>query len=81
MIIHIDPWWNPAVENQATDRAYRMGQDKPVFVYKLVAANTVEERIQLMQKQKQALADAVFNDASDAGMPGDGDELLALLSS
>ena len=44
-VIHYDPWWNPAVEDQATDRAHRIGQDKPVFVYKLVTQGTVEERI------------------------------------
>ncbi|MFD1007465.1 DEAD/DEAH box helicase [Oceanisphaera ostreae] len=80
VVIHVDPWWNPAVENQATDRAHRIGQDKPVFVYKLVAADTVEERIQQMQQQKQALADALFSDAGSAGLPADSDSLLALLS-
>ena len=55
---HYDPWWNPAVENQATDRAHRIGQDKPVFVYKLIADNTVEDKIVAMQARKQALADA-----------------------
>lgn len=80
VVIHIDPWWNPAVENQATDRAHRIGQDKPVFVYKLVAADTVEDRIQQMQQQKQALADALFSDTSSAGLPADSDSLLALLS-
>ncbi|MBM7456338.1 superfamily II DNA or RNA helicase [Oceanisphaera litoralis] len=79
VVIHVDPWWNPAVENQATDRAHRIGQDKPVFVYKLVAADTVEERIQQMQQQKQALADALFSDAGAAGLPSDSDSLLALL--
>jgi SNF2 family DNA or RNA helicase len=59
-IIHYDPWWNPAVENQATDRAYRIGQDKPVFVYKLIAENSVEEKILALQKKKQALADSVY---------------------
>jgi len=57
-VIHYDPWWNPAVENQATDRAHRIGQDKPVFVYKLIADNTVEDKIVAMQARKQALADA-----------------------
>jgi len=80
VVIHVDPWWNPAVENQATDRAHRIGQDKPVFVYKLVAADTVEERIQEMQQQKQALADALFSETSAAGLPTDSDSLLALLS-
>lgn len=80
VVIHVDPWWNPAVENQATDRAHRIGQDKPVFVYKLVATDTVEERIQQMQQQKQALADALFSDTSNAALPTDADGLLALLS-
>lgn len=57
-VIHYDPWWNPAVERQATDRAHRIGQDKPVFVYKLVVKDTVEEKIVAMQVRKQALSDA-----------------------
>ena len=52
-----DPWWNPAVEEQAFDRAHRIGQDKPVFVHRLVAANTVEERILLLQEEKRGLSD------------------------
>ncbi len=60
-VIHYDPWWNPAVENQATDRAYRIGQDKPVFVYKLITVGTVEEKILEMQEKKRKLADALFN--------------------
>ena len=78
-VIHIDPWWNPAVENQATDRAYRIGQDKPVFVYKLVAAGTVEEKIQALQQEKQALADSLLDATSKASLPKTGDDLLALL--
>ncbi|HEY7773421.1 MAG TPA: DEAD/DEAH box helicase [Marinagarivorans sp.] len=77
-VIHVDPWWNPAVENQATDRAYRIGQNKPVFVYKLVAAGTVEEKIQAMQKHKQALADTLFDATAKAKLPLNGDELLGL---
>jgi len=61
-VIHYDPWWNPAVENQASDRAHRIGQDKPVFVYKLVVENTLEEKILEMQQRKQALADGVYGD-------------------
>jgi SNF2 family DNA or RNA helicase len=80
VVIHVDPWWNPAVENQATDRAYRIGQDKPVFVYKLVAANTIEERIQQMQKQKQALADSLFSETGAVGLPMEKEALLALLA-
>ncbi len=61
-VIHYDPWWNPAVENQASDRAHRIGQDKPVFVYKLVVENTLEEKILDMQARKQALADGVYGE-------------------
>lgn len=59
-VILYDPWWNPAVERQAMDRAHRIGQDKPVFVHRLVASGTVEEKILNMQQRKQALADALF---------------------
>jgi superfamily II DNA or RNA helicase len=60
-VILYDPWWNPAVENQAADRAHRIGQDKPVFVYKLITENTVEEKILAMQAKKQALADGILH--------------------
>lgn len=59
-VIHYDPWWNPAAENQATDRAYRIGQDKPVFVHKLICQHTVEERIQQMQSKKGNIADTLL---------------------
>ena len=59
-VIHYDPWWNPAVENQATDRAYRIGQDKPVFVHKLICKGTVEQRIQQMQEKKSTVADSIL---------------------
>ena len=60
-VVVYDPWWNPAVERQAMDRAHRIGQDKPVFVHRLIADNTVEAAIQRMQAKKQALADALFD--------------------
>ncbi len=60
-VIIYDPWWNPAVETQAADRAHRIGQDKPVFVYKLLTENTVEEKILAMQQKKRALADSIYN--------------------
>jgi len=60
-VIHYDPWWNPAVENQATDRAHRIGQNKAVFVYKLIIENTLEEKIMAMQARKKALADGVYD--------------------
>ena len=63
-VIHYDPWWNPATERQATDRAHRIGQDKPVFVYKMITEGTVEEKIAEMQAKKQALADALFSEGS-----------------
>ena len=59
-VIVYDPWWNPATERQAMDRAHRIGQDKPVFVHRLIAENTVEAAIQRMQARKQGLADALF---------------------
>lgn len=59
-VIHYDPWWNPAAENQATDRAYRIGQDKPVFVHKLICKGTVEQRIQQMQEKKAGISDSIL---------------------
>lgn len=64
-VILYDPWWNPAVERQAMDRTHRIGQTKPVFVHRLVAAGTVEEKILEMQQRKQALADALFEAEGD----------------
>lgn len=59
-VIHYDPWWNPAVEEQATDRAYRIGQEKVVQVFKLITRNTIEEKIQLLQEKKKAMIDMVI---------------------
>lgn len=81
-VIHYDPWWNPAVEEQATDRAYRLGQDKPVFVYKLLTENTVEERILSLQNKKRQLAEGLYADkkaSSNTGIRVDQNELMALL--
>jgi superfamily II DNA or RNA helicase len=61
-VIHYDPWWNPAVENQATDRAHRIGQDKAVFVYKLMTVGTVEEKIAALQARKRALVEGLLNE-------------------
>ena len=60
-VIHYDPWWNPAVEDQATDRAYRIGQKKKVFVYRLITKNTVEEKIQKLKSVKRNLVDSVIS--------------------
>lgn len=62
-VIHFDPWWNPAVEAQATDRAHRIGQDKPVFVYRLMAAHSVEQRIEELKGRKRELASSLFDDS------------------
>jgi len=77
-VIHYDPWWNPAAENQATDRAYRIGQDKPVFVHKLICAGTVEDRINQLQQKKAHLADSLLSGASQ-GAPN-AETLRELLS-
>ena len=77
-VIHLDPWWNPAAERQASDRAHRIGQTRPVFVWKLVAEDTVEDDILSLQERKQALADAVLEGGDGAASLSEGD-LLALL--
>lgn len=63
----VDPWWNPAVEAQAADRAHRIGQDKPVFVYRLVSQGTVEEKILTLQEKKRALFEAALGEGQSAG--------------
>jgi superfamily II DNA or RNA helicase len=77
-VIHYDPWWNPAAENQASDRAHRIGQDKPVFVYKLIVAGSIEERIVTLQEKKAALAEGILaND--EAALEKFGENDLAAL--
>ena len=82
-VIHYDPWWNPAAQAQATDRAHRIGQTKPVFVHDLIVVGSVEQRMLSLQRHKQALADAIL----DRGAVASGrlteheiDDLLAPLS-
>jgi superfamily II DNA or RNA helicase len=67
-VIHLDPWWNPAVEQQATARAHRIGQDQPVFVYKLVVQGSIEERMLALQERKSALTEGVLG-SDAAGAP------------
>jgi superfamily II DNA or RNA helicase len=74
----LDPWWNPAAEEQAADRAHRIGQDKPVLVYRLVTQGSVEERVQALQRRKRELAQSALADASGAAALSR-DDLLALL--
>jgi len=79
-VIHYDPWWNPAVENQATDRAYRIGQKKAVFVYKLIVENSIEQKILELQEKKKHLQDNIYNeDGENSELKFDGSELLDLL--
>jgi len=74
----LDPWWNPAVEDQAADRTHRIGQERPVIVYRLVAKDTVEERILALQERKRTLADVALGEADHAGGITR-EELLSLL--
>ena len=77
-VIHFDPWWNPAVEAQATDRAYRIGQDKPVTVYKLIAKDSVEEKILKLQQKKADLAIGLYNKNGEADFKLSENDLLNL---
>ncbi|CAD7925763.1 unnamed protein product, partial [Amoebophrya sp. A25] len=65
-VIHFDHWWNPAVEDQATDRAYRIGQTKKVFVYRLLAAGTLEDRIMTMVSKKRSLQERAVTSGPEA---------------
>jgi hypothetical protein len=77
-VIHLDPWWNPAAEDQATDRTHRIGQDRPVTVYRLAARGTVEERILKLHGEKRELADALLQGA-DGAVGITTEELLRLM--
>lgn len=77
-VIHLDPWWNPSIEDQASDRAYRIGQDKPVTVYRLIASNTIEEKILALHQTKKSLADALL-EGSDMAHKLTTDEILELI--
>ncbi len=78
-VIHYDPWWNPAVENQATDRAYRIGQDKAVFVYKLIVENSIEEQIIKLQEKKKSLQSGIYKGNEEKSDKFSGEELVELL--
>ncbi len=79
-VIHLDPWWNPAVERQATDRAHRIGQDQPVFVYKLVVEGSIEERMLALQERKAALAEGVLGHDTAAAVKFSASDLEGLLA-
>ena len=74
----LDPWWNPAVEDQAADRAHRIGQQRPVVIHRLVAEDTVEERILALQQRKREIAEVALGEADQAASLSR-DELLELL--
>lgn len=76
-VIHYDPWWNPAVENQATDRAYRIGQDQPVFVYKLITKGSVEEKILALQERKSQLLAGILSENPETESMGLTEEMVA----
>ena len=78
-VIHMDPWWNPAVEDQASDRAHRIGQQRPVTIYRLVAKNTIEEKIVDLHKQKRDLADSLLEGTDMSGKVST-EQLLQLIS-
>jgi SNF2 family DNA or RNA helicase len=79
VVIHLDPWWNPAVEDQATDRAHRIGQTRTVSVYRIVAAGTIEEAIMRIKQRKRTLATAVIEEDSLERAPLTADEVDELL--
>ncbi|MGD1950677.1 MAG: DEAD/DEAH box helicase [Leptolyngbyaceae cyanobacterium] len=78
-VIHMDPWWNPAVEDQASDRAHRIGQTRPVTIYRLVTKGTIEEKIVELHNKKRDLADSLLEGADMSGKLST-DALLELMS-
>ncbi len=79
-VIHYDPWWNPAVEDQATDRAHRIGQDKPVFVHRLVTTGTIEEKMEVLKSRKQALVAGVLGADPTGALSLTADDVEALFA-
>jgi len=80
-VIHFDRWWNPAIENQATDRAFRIGQKKNVLVHKFVTSGTLEEKIDRLLTEKQATADQILSGGAEKSLTEmDNDELLRMIA-
>ena len=79
-VVHYDRWWNPAVEDQASDRAWRIGQDKPVQIHRLVCEGTIEDRIATLLRTKRELADQVVGGGEGWISELDDDELAALVA-
>ena len=80
MVIHFDPWWNPAVEDQATDRAYRIGQKRTVYSIKLITRGTIEEKVLEMQKRKKAIIDAALTKDEDVMQKLEWEDVQELLN-
>jgi SNF2 family DNA or RNA helicase len=78
-VIHLDPWWNPAVEDQASDRAHRIGQTRPVTIYRLVCKNTIEEKIMALHQRKRDLAESLLQ-GTDRSHALSTDEMMELLN-
>ena len=78
-VVHLDPWWNPAVEDQASDRAHRLGQKRPVTIYRFVTAGSVEEKIIAMHQEKRELAADFLEGTATSVTSLSDEELLALL--
>ena len=79
VVVHFDPWWNPAAETQATDRAHRIGQNKVVTVYKMITSGTVEEKVLDLQQEKRALLEQVFEESEAANLKLSVSELRELI--
>jgi superfamily II DNA or RNA helicase len=79
-VIHYDPWWNPAVENQATDRAHRIGQTKSVFVHRLITEDSIEEKMEVLKSRKSALAEGILSGAGAAALKMTQDDVEMLFS-
>ena len=79
-VFHLDPWWNPAAENQATDRAHRIGQKKPISVYKLIAQDTIEEKVLFLQERKKQMFDTLLNENAYSGKALSREDLMEILS-
>ncbi|MDE5949368.1 MAG: SWF/SNF helicase family protein, partial [Malacoplasma sp.] len=78
-VIHYDPWWNQSLENQATDRAHRIGQEKNVFIYKLIAKNSIEEKILSLQESKKEIIEQIFDENSSQKSSISMSEILKVL--
>ncbi|MBP6604020.1 MAG: SWF/SNF helicase family protein, partial [Verrucomicrobiales bacterium] len=78
-VIHMDPWWNPATEDQASDRAHRIGQTRPVTIYRLITKGTIEEKIVSLHHQKRELAESLLAGSEDANVRLSPEDLLDLI--